>query len=190
MDEGEELHEMEGMEDMEEMEEHEGSPGTGDEIEEEEKFHGGHDSAGESGEESLDFENNPNFAGLPPLDRMRKIRREVVRSVNEMRQRHERTSLFMDTFQNKAATEYAEYLLHAAEDEGVLTEICKRHWVPENLICVIGDALLEEEASNDEKDLHSCFMDAHGVLFELEDDLRKILTKEMTHIGVGMAWNN
>ena len=32
----------------------------------------------EMGNDSLDFENNPEFAGLPPLDRLRKIRRDIL----------------------------------------------------------------------------------------------------------------
>jgi hypothetical protein len=33
-------------------------------------------------------------------------------------------------------------------------------------------------------------MDAHGVLFEFEDDITKILDPGMTHFSIGLAWNN
>jgi len=34
----------------------------------------------------VNFDDNPAFANMPPLDRMRKIRRDIVRSINEYRE--------------------------------------------------------------------------------------------------------
>lgn len=36
-------------------------------------------------DDSLNFEHDPQFAHLPPLDKMRKVRREVIKTCNEYR---------------------------------------------------------------------------------------------------------
>ena len=56
------------------------------------------------------------------------------------------------------------------------------------VIPLIGFSYLEEE-DTDDKVLYHEFMDAHGLLCELEDDLTKLLDEKFTHVGVGFAWN-
>jgi len=70
----------------------------------------------------LNFEESPEFANMPPLDRMRKIRRDIVKSMNEYRERAEKPALglYFDTLANRAAAEYAEYLLENEEDMNVV----------------------------------------------------------------------
>ena len=36
-------------------------------------------------DDSLNFEQDPQFAHLPPLDKMRKVRREVIKTCNDYR---------------------------------------------------------------------------------------------------------
>lgn len=79
----------------------EGSPGSGDygmEMDDMEGMHHGdpmdmegmegygEESPRESQEEgdldSLNFEQDPQYANLPPLDKMRKVRREIVKTIN------------------------------------------------------------------------------------------------------------
>jgi len=48
----------------------------------------------------MNFEQDPQFAGLPPLDRMRKVRREVLRTINETRERFGNPGIYSDTFTN------------------------------------------------------------------------------------------
>lgn len=48
---------------------------------------------------------------MPPLDRMRKIRRDVIRSINDYRDRENIPGLYMDILANRVANEYAEFLL-------------------------------------------------------------------------------
>jgi len=62
-------------------------------------------------DDSLNFDENPEFSHLPKLDRMRKIRREIMKTINDAREAHQIPSLYTDTFSNKAANEYAAYLL-------------------------------------------------------------------------------
>lgn len=44
-------------------------------------------------EEELDFQSDPQFAGLPPLDKMRKVRREIIRTINDIRAKFNNASL-------------------------------------------------------------------------------------------------
>jgi hypothetical protein len=64
---------------------------------------------------------------MPPLDRMRKIRRDIVRSINEYRELQKIPGIYQDVLSNKAAAEYAEYLLENDEDSGVLQDILNKH---------------------------------------------------------------
>lgn len=66
-------------------------------------------------DESLNFDENPEFAHLPPLDKRRKIRREIVKTINDVREAYQAPSIYVDSFANKAATEYAEWLLQNAD---------------------------------------------------------------------------
>jgi hypothetical protein len=59
----------------------------------------------------MNFDDNPAFANMPPLDRMRKIRRDIIKTINDYRERVNTPGVFMDILSNRAATEYAEYLL-------------------------------------------------------------------------------
>ena len=62
-------------------------------------------------DDSLNFEHDPQFAHLPPLDKMRKVRREVIKTCNEYRAKFGHQSVYTDTFTNLAANEYARFLL-------------------------------------------------------------------------------
>ena len=39
-------------------------------------------------DESMHFDENPDFAHMPKLDRMRKIRRDILRTINDLREAH------------------------------------------------------------------------------------------------------
>ena len=52
---------------------HEGSPGMN-----ETDSPGNYEDGMEDGDDTLNFEGDPNFENLPPLDRMRKIRRDIL----------------------------------------------------------------------------------------------------------------
>ena len=57
---------------------------------------------------------------MPPLDRMRKIRRDIIRSINDLREKNSQNLIFADTLSNRAASEYAEFLLTNEPDGLVL----------------------------------------------------------------------
>jgi hypothetical protein len=80
-------------------------------------------------EEELNFEDNPEYAHLPKLDTMRKIRREIMRTINDVRLAHDAPGIFLDPFANKAANEYANYLMENPEDEEKAKQICSEFLV-------------------------------------------------------------
>ena len=125
---------------------------------------------------------------MPPLDRMRKIRRDVIKTINELREQAKVPGLYMDILSNRAANEYAEYLLTNEESEEKEKEFCSKQMIVGEVHTLVGMALLEEEESED-KVLYNEFMDAHGLLCELEEERSKLLNPKYTHIGVGFAWN-
>ena len=87
----------------------EGGPiheGYGDEEEEHE-----YGPEQEEEDEEIDFSADPQFQGLPPLDKMRKVRREILKTINDIREKFGNLSVYPDHQAHKAACEYAEYLL-------------------------------------------------------------------------------
>ena len=96
-------------------------------------------------EEDLGFDDNPEFAHMPKLDRMRKIRREILKTINDVRQAHSVPSIYPDVFANKAANEYANFLLNNPEDEAKAQEFCKDFLVQGDIIPLVGFAILEED---------------------------------------------
>jgi hypothetical protein len=136
----------------------------------------------------MNFDDNPAFANMPPLDKMRKIRRDVLRTINEYREAVQTPGVYHDILANKAATEYAEYLLENEEDPAVVTEILNKHLIIGSVTVAVGYSYLEED-DVDDRVLHHEFMDAHGLLLELEEELEKLTDPKVTHIGVGFAWS-
>ena len=125
---------------------------------------------------------------MPPLDKMRKIRRDIIKSINDYREQQAIPGVYQDILANKAANEYAEYLLCADQDPSVLAEVLAKHMIVGSVTTLVGMSLLEED-DGDDKVLHHEFMDAHGVLCEFEEDLKQLLDAKATHVGVGFAWN-
>lgn len=74
----------------------------------------------EQDEDSFGFDQDPQYADYPPLDPRRKVRREILRTVNELRDKFERPNVNVDKLTEKAADAYAEYLLRDEENEEVL----------------------------------------------------------------------
>ena len=140
-------------------------------------------------EQSLNFQENPEFSHLPPLDRMRKIRRDIVKSINDMRDAHKSPGIYVDSFSNRAATEYAKYLLSNPEDEAKAKEIAKAHMVDGDVVTLVGFAFLDEDDDH-QGPLHDQLMDAHGLLLELEHEMGVLADPKNTHVGIGFAINN
>lgn len=139
---------------------------------------------------SINFDANPEYAHLPPLDRNRKIRREVVRTINDVRAKFASTApLSHDVLLSNAAEEYAQFLLANPPNEETLTAIAGSHnaVLGEGFKVLVGNAGLEEEMEASDKYYTGEYMDAHGLLLELQEELGMLTNKEYTHIGVGLA---
>jgi hypothetical protein len=140
----------------------------------------------------MNFEENPAFQNMPPLDKMRKFRRDIVKSINDYREMNKVPGVYPDILANKAACEYAEHLLTGEESETVLTDILNKHMIVGAVTVLIGQSNLEEDDEDDHNGgrvIHGEFMDAHGVLCELQDDLERMIDHKYTHVGVGFAWS-
>lgn len=44
-------------------------------------------------DEDIDFNADPQYAGMPPLDKMRKVRREILRTINDIRAKFNHSAL-------------------------------------------------------------------------------------------------
>lgn len=150
--------------------------------------YGGEMDEDEMDDDSLNFEDNPEFQHLPKLDRMRKIRREIMRTINDVREACQVPSIYGDTFGNKAANEYAAYLLSNPENNEKAQQIANDFHVNGKIVPLVGFAILEEDEDH-QGTLQENMMDAHGLLLELEFELSQITSAEYTHIGIGFAFD-
>jgi hypothetical protein len=147
-----------------------------------------HDELDDGSEAGMNFASNPEFSHLPPLDQWRKSRRDVLTSINDLREKDSKKELNVDLLGNKAANDYAEYLLDNKHSDESLKKIMEKNlFMAREVDCLIGEAFLDLDASNDDKEIPECYMDAHGLLFELQDELQVILSQKYTHIAIGLA---
>lgn len=139
----------------------------------------------------MDFNNDPQYAGLPALDRMRKVRREILKTINDIRAKFNNPSIHQDVLSNRVASEYAEYLLQNedAENEEILKSINEKHLVQEQARVLQGIAYLEEDVVSKDQTKMDEYMDAHGLLLELQEEMGELTNKKYTHVGVGFAHN-
>lgn len=88
---------------------------------------------------------------------------------------------------NKAANEYAEYLLTNGESQEKVDELCGQNRIIGHVLPLVGFAILEED-EDQHGTLHDQFMDAHGLLLELEYELKVLTDPKNSHIGIGFAF--
>ena len=122
---------------------------------------------------------------------MRKVRREVIKTINEFRQHANLGNIYADHFTNQAANQYAQFLLTEEPNEDSLMQICEENTIaaldkqPQKAI--IGFAYLDDDNSSNDMTKQAEFLDAHGLLLELQDDLAVLMNPAYTHVGVGFA---
>ncbi len=141
----------------------------------------------------MDIAANPELLKLPPLDPFRKVRREVLVSINKTRGDEGLSQLSLDYFINSAATQYAEYCVSTERDgnANVLQDILKACGAPGTYKSVSGYRYLEdEEQANAKSMLTKLFLDAYGLTFEINETREEILNPEHTHVGLGLALLN
>lgn len=103
---------------------------------------------------------------------MRKVRREVIRTINDVREKYGHPGIFTDPYTNEAANEYAQFLLTEEDNEAgeALQAICKDNNLVGPHKALVGIAHLEEDVESPDKTRMEEFMDAHGLLLELADE--------------------
>lgn len=82
---------------------------------------------------------------MGPMDRMRKIRRFILRTVNDIRVAQGNEKLVEDIQGNKAANDYALHLLSNPEDPEKCKEFCEANLVSGDMKALCGMAFLEDE---------------------------------------------
>jgi hypothetical protein len=104
---------------------------------------------------------------------MRKVRREILRTINDIRTKFGNNNVFIDPLVNKAANEYAEYLLTSDDQENpeLLKAISDKHLIVGEQKVLQGIAYLEEDVVSKDPTKKDEFMDAHGLLLELQYEL-------------------
>lgn len=122
---------------------------------------------------------------------MRKVRREVVKTINEFRAGFGRPQIYLDPLTNKAANEYANFLLQERlydnPDEGVLEEVCQQFKIIQKQKAIVGYSHLDEDNMSGDPTKMAEFMDAHGLLLEMQEEMKQLSNADATHIGVGFA---
>lgn len=98
---------------------------------------------------------------------MRKIRRDITQTINDVRTKFGNNHIFQDLLTNRAANEYAEYLLINEENPDLLKQICEKYAVVGEHKIIQGIAHLEEDQPSNDPIKKEEFMDAHGLLLEL-----------------------
>jgi len=121
---------------------------------------------------------------------MRKVRREIMRTINVYRAKFGVPEVNFDQFGNEAADDYAKHLLETNEpNEEILKKICEARGTVGEAKVIVGNAGLEENAEFRDKNKLDEYMDAHGLLLELQHELGMLTAKNITHVGIGFAEN-
>ncbi len=122
---------------------------------------------------------------------MRKVRREIIKTINDFRAGFNRPKVHTDPFTNQAAYEYANYLLRERAwdnpDEKVLEEICQHFKIPFAPKAIVGYSHLDDDSAGGDFTKMSENMDAHGLLLEVQEERDQLSDPKVTHIGVGFA---
>jgi hypothetical protein len=63
------------------------------------------------------------------------------------------------------------------------------HHGPGEVKALVGMSFLDDDGDGEGENRKDDFMDAHGLLLELEEELTTIMNKDMTHVSIGFAVN-
>ena len=94
-----------------------------------------------------------------------------LKTINELRTRNEAGTLDLniDEYANRAAEEYAYYLLAEDKNDQTVKKLCENHHVVnhENIVAIYGYAYFEDDFESPDRTRFDEYMDAHGLLLEL-----------------------
>ena len=112
-----------------------------------------------------------------------------MRTINDIRTKFGNGNIFVDTFACDVANDYAAFLLEQPPNEQTFKQICESKLAIGEFQVLVGNAHLEEDTDTQDKHMMDEYMDAHGLLLELQHELSQLTAKDATHIGVGFAQN-
>ena len=122
---------------------------------------------------------------------MRKVRREIVKTINDFRAGFGRPKIYLDPTTNLAAYEYAKYLLQQRAwdnpDEQNLEEVCQHFKLIPKQKAIVGYSHLDDDNATGDFTKMTEHMDAHGLLLEMQTEMEILSDPKATHIGVGFA---
>jgi len=96
-----------------------------------------------------------------------------------------------DQLTNKVADAYAEYLVREKDESPeALATFCEEFGVVLAQNPIVGHAYLDEDDLPKDKIMKNEYMDAHGLLLELQHERKLLTDKALTHVGIGLAANN
>ena len=126
---------------------------------------------------------------LPPLEKMRKVRRDILKTINDYRRKNRRREIYLDPAANEAADEYAQHLLQNRAwqnpDEPGLEAVSQCFKLVHKQQAIVGYSNIDEESGDMTK--REEYLDAHGSLFELEAERETLTDKQTSHVGLGFA---
>jgi len=121
---------------------------------------------------------------------MRKVRREILKTINDFRAGFNRMRIYTDPLANQAALEYANYLLRErawdSPDEDALKEVQKHYNLLGTQKAIVGYSHLDDDNTGDNTRMAE-HMDAHGLLLEMQTEMQILSDPKHTHIGIGFA---
>ena len=122
---------------------------------------------------------------------MRKVRREIVKTINDFRAGFGRPKIYIDPLTNQAAFEFANYLLRERAwdnpDEDTLAQVCEHHKLVVKQKAIVGYSHLDDDSAGGDYTKMAEHMDAHGLLLEMQNEMEALSDPKVTHIGVGFA---
>ena len=138
---------------------------------------------------------------MPPLDKFRKIRRDVLQTINDLRHKAAEKApdtipLEHDEFGNAAADAYAEQLLGPLKmepNDNMMQQFCEQFGLVnpnKDAVAIIGFSYLEDDMESPDKTRAAEFMDAHGLLLELQHEMNLLKDAKFTHVGIGLAMDS
>ena len=102
---------------------------------------------------------------------MRKVRREIVKTINDFRAGFGRPKIYIDPLTNQAAFEFANYLLRERAwdnpDEDTLAQVCEHHKLVVKQKAIVGYSHLDDDSAGGDYTKMAEHMDAHGLLLEM-----------------------
>jgi hypothetical protein len=73
-------------------------------------------------------------------------------------------------------------------NDALLKKLCETHGLlGRDTVAVIGFSHLEDDFDSPDKTRAAEFMDAHGLLLELQQEMSMLRDEKYTHVGIGLA---